>query len=446
MAKYTREELVDILNQAGIPRQFHDMMIAIAMAESSGNPNAIGDKDLVNDKWGESIGLFQVRSLKNPEEFGKVDQLRQKDKLFDPVYNAKAAFEISKKGQDWTPWSTFTNESYLKFMPESSGVVSRTIPKRRSNQSRGPLPGKKRPGMGSRSKPLSLDLESFDENDFADLSFIQAMASTDSELQTILDKVTTGELEGEEIDEALKSTKAFKNMPDRARAAMQLEQEDPATFKALLENTRDDIRQLFIDYGADIDDKRINKLARRAVFYDLKKGQLADIVANSINFESNFLRGVAGETANELRRRAYQWGTTLPQNSPGLVQAVKDVITQKRTYDDIEAEWRNSAISRLPAFRARFEAGESWRDVADPYIKEMETVWELPAGSVGLNEDILMKSMQGVNPKDGSPYAMNLYDFKKELKKDPRWQYTENAQTEVLGALTSVLRTFGFGV
>lgn len=444
MAKYTPEDIKKILVQAGIPVKDHNLMIAIAMAESSGNPDAIGDKDLVDNKWDESIGLFQIRSLKDPSAFSEVDKLRQKDKLFDPVYNAKAAYQISKKGEDWTPWSTFTNNAYKKYLPQGSQELSAGIVSR-SNQPR-KKDSKNFPGMRGMSKPLNLDLETFDENDFADLSFIQAMASTDSDLQSILDKVTSGELEGQEIDEALKSTKAFKNMPDRARAAAALQKDDPATFKALLENTRDSIKQLFIDYGADANDKTINKLAKRAVFYDLKKGQLADIVSNSINFESNFLRGIAGETANELRKRAYQWGVTLPQNSPGLVQAVKDVITQKRTFDDIQAEWQQSAISRMPSFRARFEAGETWRDVANPYILEMESVWELPKGSIGLNEDILMKSMQGVNPKDGSPYAMNLYDFKKELKKDPRWQYTENAQSEILGALTGVLRTFGFGV
>jgi hypothetical protein len=39
---------------------------------------------------------------------------------------------------------------------------------------------------------------------------------------------------------------------------------------------------------------------------------------------------------------------------------------------------------------------------------------------------------------------MNVYDFKKALKKDNRWQYTENARQEVSDAALSVLRDFGF--
>jgi hypothetical protein len=39
---------------------------------------------------------------------------------------------------------------------------------------------------------------------------------------------------------------------------------------------------------------------------------------------------------------------------------------------------------------------------------------------------------------------MNLYDFKKALKTDNRWQYTEQARKDVSTAALSVLRDFGF--
>lgn len=120
MAKYTEAEIIQILRDAEIPEKDIPLMIAIAMAESSNNPDAIGDEDKINDKWDASIGLFQVRSLKNPESYSKADKLRIKDKLFDPVYNAKAAYEISKKGKDWTPWSTYNDDSYKKFLPKRS--------------------------------------------------------------------------------------------------------------------------------------------------------------------------------------------------------------------------------------------------------------------------------------------------------------------------------------
>ena len=120
MAKYTEAEIIQILRDADIPEKDIPLMIAIAMAESKGDSDAVGDEKLANDKWDASIGLFQVRSLKNPEKYSKADKLRIKDKLFDPIYNAKVAYEISKKGKDWTPWSTYNDDSYKEFLPTKS--------------------------------------------------------------------------------------------------------------------------------------------------------------------------------------------------------------------------------------------------------------------------------------------------------------------------------------
>jgi sugar-specific transcriptional regulator TrmB len=120
MAKYTEAEIIQILRDADIPEKDIPLMIAIAMAESRGDSDAVGDVKLANDKWDASIGLFQVRSLRNPEKYSKADKLRIKDKLFDPVYNAKVAYEISKKGKDWSPWSTYNDDSYKEFLPSRS--------------------------------------------------------------------------------------------------------------------------------------------------------------------------------------------------------------------------------------------------------------------------------------------------------------------------------------
>jgi hypothetical protein len=44
----------------------------------------------------------------------------------------------------------------------------------------------------------------------------------------------------------------------------------------------------------------------------------------------------------------------------------------------------------------------------------------------------------------GPDKEMSLFEYKKALRKDPRWQYTENARETVSTGLTQVLRDFGF--
>ena len=39
---------------------------------------------------------------------------------------------------------------------------------------------------------------------------------------------------------------------------------------------------------------------------------------------------------------------------------------------------------------------------------------------------------------------MNLYDYQNALRKDNRWQYTQNAKTDVANSVQQVLKDFGF--
>jgi hypothetical protein len=75
---------------------------AVAMAESGGDPNAYGDA-----QYGGSIGLWQINVPAHPEY--------DEQSLYDPTYNAHAAYSISSGGTNWNPWTTYRNGAYLQW-------------------------------------------------------------------------------------------------------------------------------------------------------------------------------------------------------------------------------------------------------------------------------------------------------------------------------------------
>lgn len=81
--------------------------VAIAFAESSGNPNATGDS-------GNSYGLWQINVVPNhPEYQSQVDD----GSIFDPQTNANDAFAIySAAGNSFTPWTTFKTGAYQQYL------------------------------------------------------------------------------------------------------------------------------------------------------------------------------------------------------------------------------------------------------------------------------------------------------------------------------------------
>jgi hypothetical protein len=86
-----------------------DLAASVALAESGGVTNAVGDS-------GHSLGLWQINIPSHPE----VDPAQ----LFDPTYNARAALQISRNGTNWNPWTTYRTGAYQKYMPSGSGQMS----------------------------------------------------------------------------------------------------------------------------------------------------------------------------------------------------------------------------------------------------------------------------------------------------------------------------------
>jgi hypothetical protein len=72
-----------------------------------------------------------------------------------------------------------------------------------------------------------------------------------------------------------------------------------------------------------------------------------------------------------------------------------------------------------------------------PYRQTMASVLEIDPNQIDLNDNTLRMAITDKGD-------MNLYDFKKALRQDNRWQYTGTAKEEVSNAALKVLRDFGF--
>lgn len=93
-------QLRDLAVSVGFPDP--DLAAAVAMAESGGNPNAYGDA-----QYGGSVGLWQINLPSHPGVTAS--------QLYDPTFNAQAAYQISNGGTNWTPWTTYNTGAYKQF-------------------------------------------------------------------------------------------------------------------------------------------------------------------------------------------------------------------------------------------------------------------------------------------------------------------------------------------
>jgi hypothetical protein len=67
----------------------------------------------------------------------------------------------------------------------------------------------------------------------------------------------------------------------------------------------------------------------------------------------------------------------------------------------------------------------------------MASVLEINPETINLDDQVLRSAI-------GPDKEMSLYDYQKMLRKDNRWQFTNQAKEEVSDTALRVLRDFGF--
>lgn len=116
------EQIAQLAYNAGFRGQALVTAVAVALGESGGRPDAMGDTTIQTGTWGPSVGLWQVRSIKR--ETGKGSTRDQQANL-NPARNARAAFEISGGGKNFGPWTVFTKGIYRNHLSRAQQAVSK---------------------------------------------------------------------------------------------------------------------------------------------------------------------------------------------------------------------------------------------------------------------------------------------------------------------------------
>jgi hypothetical protein len=141
-----------------------------------------------------------------------------------------------------------------------------------------------------------------------------------------------------------------------------------------------------------------------------------------------------------LERFAYDNGLTL--NNDTLKRHVDGIVKEETTLASIQKAYMRQLTAAYPAFSEQIEAGFTLREIAAPYAQEMSRLLEIPEDAIDYRDPAMAKALQAVG-NDGKPTYVPLWQFREELKKDDRWQYTDNAWNEMGDKAMSIARMFG---
>lgn len=239
----------------------------------------------------------------------------------------------------------------------------------------------------------------------------------------------------------LRNTDWFKQHGESLRKAAILRKTDPATWEADVNKSRALVRDMATKLGAQLSDATLTRIATNVLKFGWNDSQIQDTLAGSIKMGSaDTYGGQAAVNADTLKSLAYNNGIQLDDKT------LRNWLVRIGAGEDIggfQDYIRGMAKSAFPGYDAQIDAGQNVSDIASPYINAKAQILELDPSSIDLFDPTIRQALQTVDPATGKVTQQPLYQFERQVRQDPRWLQTDNAQASLASKAHNVLSSFG---
>jgi hypothetical protein len=207
-----------------------------------------------------------------------------------------------------------------------------------------------------------------------------------------------------------------------------------------LKGIKDAITQSAYEAGATIGADEVAAAAQEA--YDKGLDQTKDTFNNFVKGKFKFgatgLKGAAGDTLAALTKTAAANGIDLQKAFGSQIGSWVASIDKGESIDTYKRLIRDTAKMGMPDnVKKLIDNGIDLEAIYTPYKNLMASTLEVNPETITLNDPLLRSAIT-------SEKEIPLYDFERQLRKDNRWQYTNQAKSEVSNAAQQVLKDFGF--
>lgn len=116
-----KKDLMKLISSKGFKGDALRTAYAVAIAESGGRSNAHNGDASTGD---DSYGLYQINMIGalGPARRKKFN-LKSNQDLFNPSTNASIAAHFTKRGENWSAWSSYKTGTYMKHLKEADAVA-----------------------------------------------------------------------------------------------------------------------------------------------------------------------------------------------------------------------------------------------------------------------------------------------------------------------------------
>lgn len=272
-----------------------------------------------------------------------------------------------------------------------------------------------------------------------------ALINSNKELKNLFKQAVKGSWSADVFTAKLKNTKWWSTQSDTLRQYITLKYTDPATYKQNYNNAWTHVNQLAVQVGLPSQiyagGKTGTNLLAQATYNSLALGwsddRIKDWLGTKVSTHGGAMYGEAGDAFDKLHSLAYTNGIKL--SSSWYTTAARSIVSGTGTQEQYEAQIRQQAAAKYSAFADQIKAGQNVIDLASPYIQDVSKILEVPDTDVDLFNSHVSKAM--TYNKGGQSYS--LWQFENDLRADPLWKKTQNAQDSAMSTAHQVLTQFG---
>lgn len=218
------------------------------------------------------------------------------------------------------------------------------------------------------------------------------------------------------------------------------EVEATTTYGRGLKDLKDAIETARLAAGAELTDIEVNALAQEAYDkgLDRERNSFNAFLDQKFKFGAKGAKGKAGEQLADLQKVAASNGLDLQKAFGTQLPIWLASINKGESIETYKKQIRDVAKIGMPQnIASLLDNGIDLDAIYSPYKNVMASVLEINPESITLSDPVLRSAITGEK-------ELPIYEFQRQLRKDSRWQYTNQAKQEVSDVALKVLRDFGF--
>lgn len=314
----------------------------------------------------------------------------------------------------------------------------------------------------------------------AQYGYAAAFFFSDPELTKLINQAVTGQWSPDRFRAAFMATNWYRSHSGDVRMWLELKSRDPAEAQHRIDNQKFKIQQLANQMGISLDSSRLAKMAEDSLMFGWSDPLLQQMVGSEYKYTGGQTgTGQAADLQTRIRQLASDYGVTVSDSQ--VAQWVGGALQGRYTENTLDDFVRDMAKSKYPGLNKYIDQGMTVRQVASPYMQSYSQLLETSVDSVDLNDPLIQQALQGysvkgsgtqpkappgqtgppkptgagvsagpspqmagvqpTNPTDMQP--MSLYDFERQVRKDPRWLRTKNAMDSMQNAALGILQDMG---